>query len=624
MNLFSMMAISVMVIQFGLGFSAFRHDPRAPLNRSFLLICLSVCIWALGYAFIYAGADEHSMLWYRIAALGWCVVPSTILVFMLHIADAMPKHRIPLLVLIHIPGVIVLAEALFGTLLVYDFANGPWGGYELQDPFNPVYILYLFYNVGYIITGVIIVRRKAHASKNRVRISQANIITSGFVFAIAFAVVANVVVPQIEPRFPAIGVLGTVVTGLMMWYVIDHYKLMTLTPDIAIREILGSLSDLVFLLDTRGRIIETNTQAARLLGRREDQLVTGDFASLIRESDILKTTLESARSHGGLGFTLRCTMQGSDFSELPVALTWSNIRDRFDEPAGSVVVAHDLRNVIRLEQEIANRRELMRQLEDERNQLHIRNQIIETELALARSIQLRLIPEKPPIPGIATWYRPMDKVGGDFFDFVDFDDGRTTGIFLSDVSGHGVPAAFITSMIKSAVLQMAPRLRDTAALLHYLNDFLISQTNGNFVTAFYGIYDRIDHTFRYTNAGHNEPFVIVPGKREADLLTGSFKSLPLAVLENAELKIRRRGYCECETCLSPGSKLLLYTDGLVESTAAGNLLSAFGETRIHDVIERHGQEPGSSFILRMTDSLISFHGGEDFDDDICLICLDVP
>ena len=196
MNLFSMMAISVMVIQFGLGFSAFRHDPRAPLNRSFLLICLSVCIWALGYAFIYAGADELACS-YRIAALGWCVVPSTILVFMLHIADAMPKHRIPLLVLIHIPGVIVLAEALFGTLLVYDFANGPWGGYELQDPSNPVYILYLFYNVGYIITGVT-PSPQGHASKAGSGFRQHH--HPGFVFASPRRRQCRR--PKIEPRFP--------------------------------------------------------------------------------------------------------------------------------------------------------------------------------------------------------------------------------------------------------------------------------------------------------------------------------------------------------------------------------------------------------------------------------------
>jgi len=391
-----------------------------------------------------------------------------------------------------------------------------------------------------------------------------------------------------------------------------------------VREILGSLSDLVFLLDKSGRILETNAQAARLLGRRADQLVHSDFSSLVQEADVLATTRHNALSHGGLGFTLRCTLRDSDFSALPVSLAWSNIRDRFGEPAGSVVVAHDLRSVLLLEQEVASRKQLMRQLEEERNQLHIRNQIIETELALARSIQMRLIPEKPPIGEIATWYRPMDKVGGDFFDFVDFGDNRTFGIFVSDVSGHGVPAAFITSMIKSAVLQMAPRLPDTAALLHYLNDFLISQTNGNFVTAFYGIFDRTSRSFRYANAGHNEPYIISSCGGETQSLVSSHKSLPLAVLANTELRARNRQYSENEVALESGSKLLLYTDGLVESTSAGDLMLAFGDSRIHDVIEHHGQEPVHSFVLRMTDSLIRFHGGENFDDDICLICLDVP
>lgn len=624
MNIFSLLAISIMVIQLELGFSALRLDPRSPLNRSFFIICFLSCLWALGYAFMYPQVSPQSMFWYRVSALGWCILPAAVLVFMLHLADAMPRHKILVSGLIYLPGIIVLAKALSGTVLAYDFADGPWGAYEIQEPFDPFYILFSIHNLCCTAIGVLVVLYKARASHNRIKLRQARLIISGFVFSIAFALSANILVPFLEMRFPSIGVLGTIISLTTMRYVITHYKLMTLTPDIAVQEILEGLSDLVFLLDKNGRIIETNTQVTRLLNCRVDQLLHRDFSSLVQETDLLASTRQRTQTSGETGFSLYCILKGCNSLTLPVSLTWSNISDRFGEPTGSVIVAHDLRNIRLLEQEVRKSQQLMLQLEEERNKLHTRNQIIETELALARNIQKRLIPQKPPNGEIAVWYQPMDMVGGDFFDFVDFADGRTVGIFVSDVSGHGVPAAFITSMIKSAGLQMAPRLQNTAALLHYLNDFLISLTDENFVTAFYGIFDRVDRSFRYASAGHNEPYLISPAGNTVQILEDPNKGLPLAILTNKELKARQHQYAENQVFLESGSKILLYTDGLVETTSANDLKLAFGDSLIHDVIKEHGQKPAQSFVLRIKQALIDFHGSKNFDDDICLICLDVP
>ena len=92
-------------------------------------------------------------------------------------------------------------------------------------------------------------------------------------------------------------------------------------------------------------------------------------------------------------------------------------------------------------------------LESERNTLFERNRLIGRELEMARRIQQRLIPQDTPNERIAFLYRPMEEVGGDYFDFLQLSDGAKIGMFLSDVSGHGVPAAFITSMIKSSLTQ---------------------------------------------------------------------------------------------------------------------------------------------------------------------------
>ncbi|HOG64474.1 MAG TPA: SpoIIE family protein phosphatase, partial [Spirochaetota bacterium] len=117
----------------------------------------------------------------------------------------------------------------------------------------------------------------------------------------------------------------------------------------------------------------------------------------------------------------------------------------------------------------------------ERNKLREKNERMQSELEMARRIQLQLVPAVGPVKGLAFEYRPMTIIGGDFYDFVTF-VGRPLeiGIFISDVSGHGVPAALIASMLKSTLLQSVDILDDPPALMTRLNDTLVSKTNDNF------------------------------------------------------------------------------------------------------------------------------------------------
>ena len=102
----------------------------------------------------------------------------------------------------------------------------------------------------------------------------------------------------------------------------------------------------------------------------------------------------------------------------------------------------------------------------------------------------------------------MEAVGGDFYDFIEFRESKDIGIFVSDVSGHGVHAAFITSMIKTIILQAGLIRNNPAGLLRYLNTILYGITADNFITAFYGIYNPLNHSITYASAGHNPPHVI--------------------------------------------------------------------------------------------------------------------
>ncbi|MBN2077826.1 MAG: SpoIIE family protein phosphatase [Spirochaetes bacterium] len=262
-------------------------------------------------------------------------------------------------------------------------------------------------------------------------------------------------------------------------------------------------------------------------------------------------------------------------------------------------------------------RERTDELEVEKDHLRERNEIIENELNLARKIQQQLIPLHHPADFIHSLYRPMDRVGGDFYDFIAFEGSRRIGIFLSDVSGHGVPAAFITSMVKTIILQSGERKGDPARLLLYLNELLCGQTAGHFITAFYCVFDPESREVRYANAGHSHPYVIGHGVAE---LKGS-RGLPLAVMPNVELERYAKTYRNNETVLIAGSKLLLFTDGLIEASAGDDRNNRF-EERLPGLLARVGERDCRECVDMLFRELTEFRGTDRFDDDVCIICVD--
>ncbi len=259
------------------------------------------------------------------------------------------------------------------------------------------------------------------------------------------------------------------------------------------------------------------------------------------------------------------------------------------------------------------------ELEKERRLLSEKNKIIENDIFLAKTIQQGLIPKSSPVTFISSFYKPMTQVGGDFYDFVKFRDPNQIGIFISDVSGHGVPAAFITSMLKTTILQSGNRKEDPAELMSYINEVLLDQTAGNFITAFYGIYDSGKKSLRYANAGHPLPYIITD---EIITQLPRAKSTALAIFTNSFLEEKNKSYRNFEVILHSDSKLFLYTDGLSEACSA--IDNTFFEQKIMlEVFAENKNLSSQSFIENLFKALISFRGTDSFEDDVCLICLDV-
>lgn len=181
---------------------------------------------------------------------------------------------------------------------------------------------------------------------------------------------------------------------------------------------------------------------------------------------------------------------------------------------------------------------------------------IQEELEVARRIQASILPsEFPPSPNfrVAARYLPMTSVAGDFYDYVVARSGQV-GLLIADVSGHGVPAALIASMVKLAAASHRTQAADPAAFLSRMNAVLLGNTQNQFVTAAYAFLDAQAGELRYSAAGHPPMLLLRGGQITAIEKNG----LMLAAFDFAS-------YSTLTHRLERGDRLLLYTDGLVEA-----------------------------------------------------------
>jgi len=222
----------------------------------------------------------------------------------------------------------------------------------------------------------------------------------------------------------------------------------------------------------------------------------------------------------------------------------------------------------------------------------------------ARKIQQALLPRSSPyIPGfvISGLSTPAGAVGGDWYDFIAFADGRW-GLVLADVSGKGTAAALLMSATRGMLRSLAEAACSPSEVLTKLNQLLVNDfPSGRFVTMLYGVLDPVARTLTFASAGHLRPLLI---ENSHARFLDTERGMPLG--------IGAGDYSEAQVQLPPDSRLLFYSDGITEATNPEE--DEYGADRL----EKHFRQSEASAESILED-VRTFANGAGLHDDATVI-----
>ncbi|MBF0279363.1 MAG: SpoIIE family protein phosphatase [SAR324 cluster bacterium] len=259
----------------------------------------------------------------------------------------------------------------------------------------------------------------------------------------------------------------------------------------------------------------------------------------------------------------------------------------------------------------------VRQAEKTNHYLIELTQRITQELEQARKTQMAILPQSiPSLPGcqIAAKYKPMEQIGGDFYDIFEFKRNKT-GILLADVTGHGIPAALISFMVSSLFKSIAPKKQDIKNTIAQINNSLRKGLpQDTFATVFYCIYNSKSKVLNYISMGHPPGYLIRPRTQQIlplqspGVLLGAFPIL----IENLKPK---------SVQLMPGDKVLLYTDGLTEMFSKSEKI--FGKVQLESFLLKQKDLAIEELIESAYLHVLKYAETADFSDDVTLVGLEL-
>jgi two-component system sensor histidine kinase ChiS len=362
-----------------------------------------------------------------------------------------------------------------------------------------------------------------------------------------------------------------------------------------------NLQVMINYLSLEGYRVSTSMTGADALGRLEDERF--DLVVL----DVMLPRLS--------GYELcRIIRESYSMSELPVLMLTARNKPG-DIVTGLEAGANDYLT------KPVDRRELLARvggLISLRGSVKLNNELalIKRDIQIAHEIQSSILSQSlPRVDGIdiGLGYEPMTEVGGDFYDVQMIGD-RTLAILLADVSGHGIPAAFICAMLKVAYSFHLHNAADPSDLMKRIASTMFNYMGGQFITGCYACIDLDAKVLRQANAGH-WPLLIFR-KSEQRIVLSDDHGTPIGWNMDED-------YHTVEMKIFPGDRIILYTDGITEARNAANVM--YGEQRFHDFIKEHQALGAREFVGLMIQAIFEWSGSgsdKNLRDDVTILVAD--
>jgi sigma-B regulation protein RsbU (phosphoserine phosphatase) len=245
----------------------------------------------------------------------------------------------------------------------------------------------------------------------------------------------------------------------------------------------------------------------------------------------------------------------------------------------------------------------------------LENKRMQQELAMARKIQLSLLPKETPETKnleISSFFNPADEVGGDYYEYFPLDNDQI-GIVLADVSGHGASAALVMTMVKGILHSITHIFESTDKILSEMNSIISPIIPREmFVTMMFLVFDLKKRILRYSNAGHNPLLLYDNRKKNCQMVELRGPALGLTKLSTYKEKTMK---------LNRGDLFLIYTDGVTEAFNKNGEM--FEETKLVQAVEEVASENSENVIEHVKKKLQQFTNDAPQSDDVAMIAVKI-
>jgi sigma-B regulation protein RsbU (phosphoserine phosphatase) len=238
---------------------------------------------------------------------------------------------------------------------------------------------------------------------------------------------------------------------------------------------------------------------------------------------------------------------------------------------------------------------------------------LERDIAMAREVQLRLLPTTAPEHSnaeMAVRFLPARAIGGDLYDFIDYGPNRTA-IILGDVSGKAAPAALFAALVSGIMRSAAAHHPEPARMLVTLNDAIQERKlESQYVTLLFALWDDEKRTLRVANSGAVQPILCRRGKSTVVKAEG----FPLGLFPDV-------AYDELQLVTEPGDAIIFISDGILD--AENSQGEMYGDERLSSLLCAHRDSPAADIADAVLSDVARFQGARDRFDDETIIVLRV-